>query len=61
MVTRGMAFVNIGATLVYLGLARMRAEEALLRAQFSDEYVAYCTRTPRLIPSLKRRRRWPKN
>jgi protein-S-isoprenylcysteine O-methyltransferase Ste14 len=36
-------------------LLRMRAEEALLRAQFGDEYVAYCTRTPRLIPSFRRR------
>lgn len=38
-------------------LARIRAEEALLRAQFGDEYDAYCAVTPRLIPSFKRRRR----
>jgi protein-S-isoprenylcysteine O-methyltransferase Ste14 len=33
-------------------VARIRAEEALLRAQFGDEYVAYCGRTSRLIPGL---------
>ena len=33
-------------------LARMRAEEALLRTHFGDEYDAYCTRTSRLIPGL---------
>jgi protein-S-isoprenylcysteine O-methyltransferase Ste14 len=35
-------------------LARIHAEEALLRTQFGDEYEAYCARTPRLIPSFKR-------
>ena len=33
-------------------LARIRAEERLLRAQFGDEYEAYCARTSRLIPGL---------
>jgi protein-S-isoprenylcysteine O-methyltransferase Ste14 len=33
-------------------LARIRAEEALLRTQFGSEYDAYCRRTPRLIPGL---------
>ena len=33
-------------------LARMRAEEALLRTHFGGEYDAYCTRTSRLIPGL---------
>jgi protein-S-isoprenylcysteine O-methyltransferase Ste14 len=33
-------------------LARIRAEEALLRSQFGDEYRAYCARTSRLIPWL---------
>jgi protein-S-isoprenylcysteine O-methyltransferase Ste14 len=33
-------------------LARMRAEEALLRTQFGNEYDAYCRRTARLIPGL---------
>jgi protein-S-isoprenylcysteine O-methyltransferase Ste14 len=33
-------------------LARIRAEEALLRTQFGNEYDAYCARTARLIPGL---------
>lgn len=33
-------------------LARIRAEEALLRSQFGDEYAAYCARTSRLIPGI---------
>jgi protein-S-isoprenylcysteine O-methyltransferase Ste14 len=33
-------------------LARMRAEEALLRSQFGAEYEAYCARTSRLIPGI---------
>jgi protein-S-isoprenylcysteine O-methyltransferase Ste14 len=33
-------------------LARIRAEETLLRAQFGSEYEIYCTRTWRLIPGL---------
>jgi protein-S-isoprenylcysteine O-methyltransferase Ste14 len=33
-------------------LARIRAEEALLRTQFRGEYDAYCRRTSRLIPGL---------
>jgi protein-S-isoprenylcysteine O-methyltransferase Ste14 len=33
-------------------VARIRAEEALLRAQFDEEYGAYCARTSRLIPGL---------
>jgi protein-S-isoprenylcysteine O-methyltransferase Ste14 len=33
-------------------LARMRAEEALLRTQFGDEYDAYTRRTSRLIPGF---------
>jgi len=33
-------------------LARIRAEETLLRTQFSGEYDAYCSRTPRLMPGL---------
>jgi protein-S-isoprenylcysteine O-methyltransferase Ste14 len=41
--------------------ARIRAEEALLRSQFGDEYDAYCTRTPRLIPSFTRWRQRPKS
>ena len=33
-------------------LARIRAEERLLRAQFGDEYEAYRARTSRLIPGI---------
>ncbi len=33
-------------------VARIRAEEALLKEQFGDEYRAYCARTSRLIPGL---------
>jgi protein-S-isoprenylcysteine O-methyltransferase Ste14 len=33
-------------------LARIRAEERLLRTQFVDEYNAYCARTARLIPGI---------
>jgi protein-S-isoprenylcysteine O-methyltransferase Ste14 len=33
-------------------LARIHAEEALLRSQFGADYDAYCTRTSRLIPGL---------
>lgn len=33
-------------------LARMRAEEELLRTEFGDEYDAYCSRTWRLLPGL---------
>jgi protein-S-isoprenylcysteine O-methyltransferase Ste14 len=33
-------------------LARMRAEERLLRTQFGAAYGAYCARTSRLIPGL---------
>ena len=34
------------------GFARIDAEENLLRAQFGDEYNAYCSHTWRLIPGL---------
>jgi protein-S-isoprenylcysteine O-methyltransferase Ste14 len=33
-------------------LARIRAEERLLRTQFGDEYDAYCAGTARLIPGI---------
>jgi len=33
-------------------VARMRAEERLLRAQFGDEYEAYRRRTWRMLPGL---------
>jgi protein-S-isoprenylcysteine O-methyltransferase Ste14 len=33
-------------------LARIHAEENLLRSQFGEEYAAYCARTSRLVPGL---------
>jgi len=33
-------------------LARIRAEEQLLRTQIGSEYADYCARTGRLIPGL---------
>jgi protein-S-isoprenylcysteine O-methyltransferase Ste14 len=33
-------------------VARIRAEERLLRTHFGDAYEAYCRRTSRLIPGL---------
>ncbi|MDH4556787.1 isoprenylcysteine carboxylmethyltransferase family protein [Pseudomonas sp. BN417] len=47
---------GVGLLLVLLTLpplvARIRAEEALLRSEFGAEYEAYCARTSRLIPGL---------
>jgi protein-S-isoprenylcysteine O-methyltransferase Ste14 len=53
----GLAFRSvIGILLAALTipplLARIRAEETLLKSQFGDEYDAYRTRTSRLIPWL---------
>ena len=53
----GLAFrswvgVLLAALLFPLLLARIRSEEALLRAQFGAEYDAYCARTSRLIPGV---------
>jgi protein-S-isoprenylcysteine O-methyltransferase Ste14 len=42
----------LAALLVPPLVARIRAEEALLRAQFGGKYEAYCSRTSRLIPGL---------
>jgi protein-S-isoprenylcysteine O-methyltransferase Ste14 len=49
---RSGAGVLLAAFIVPPILARIRAEEALLRAHFSGEYDAYCRRTARLIPGL---------
>jgi protein-S-isoprenylcysteine O-methyltransferase Ste14 len=53
----GLAFrAGVGLLLTALMLppllARIRAEERLLRTQFGAEYDAYCARTSRLIPGL---------
>jgi protein-S-isoprenylcysteine O-methyltransferase Ste14 len=44
--------VLLTALLIPPLLARIRAEETLLRSQFGGEYDAYCRRTSRLIPGL---------
>lgn len=56
----GLAFRSgVGVLLTALTilplLARIRAEERLLRAQFGDEYDAYRARTSRLIPGVYQR------
>jgi protein-S-isoprenylcysteine O-methyltransferase Ste14 len=53
----GLAFrsgvgVLLTALLIPPLLARIGAEERLLRSQFNGEYDTYCTRTSRLIPWL---------
>ncbi len=55
----GWAFVfrsGVGVLLTILFapplIARIRAEERLLRSQFGSEYDAYCARTSRLIPGI---------
>ena len=53
----GLAFrswigVLLTALLIPPLLARIRAEERLLRTQFGAEYEAYCAWTSRLIPGL---------
>jgi len=49
---RSWAGVLLAALLLPLLLARIRSEEALLRAQFGAAYDAYCARTSRLIPGV---------
>lgn len=53
----GLAFrsgvgVLLTALMIPPLLARIRAEERLLRTQFGAEYGAYCARTSRLIPGF---------
>jgi protein-S-isoprenylcysteine O-methyltransferase Ste14 len=52
LVFRSGVGVLLTALLISLLVARIRAEEALLRTQFGGEYDAYCARTWRLIPRL---------
>jgi protein-S-isoprenylcysteine O-methyltransferase Ste14 len=49
---RSLIGVIITACLVPPLVARIRAEEAMLRSQFGEEFDAYCARTSRLIPGL---------
>jgi len=44
--------VLLTAMLILPLLARIHAEERLLRTQFGGEYDVYCNRTSRLIPGL---------
>jgi protein-S-isoprenylcysteine O-methyltransferase Ste14 len=53
----GLAFrsgvgVLLAALLVPPLIARIQAEERLLRSQFGAECDAYCARTSRLIPGI---------
>jgi protein-S-isoprenylcysteine O-methyltransferase Ste14 len=47
----GVGLLLVALTMIPL-VARIRSEEALLRAQFGAEYDAYCAHTWRLIPGL---------
>lgn len=52
-----LAFRSLAGVLLVLALmvplmARIRAEEALLKDEFGREYEAYCARTARLVPGL---------
>ncbi len=49
---RSGAGVLVAALLIVPIIARIRAEEALLRTQFGSEYDAYRARTNRLIPGV---------
>jgi protein-S-isoprenylcysteine O-methyltransferase Ste14 len=49
---RSLVGVLLTAITIPSLIARIRAEEALLRAQFGDEYEAYRERTWRLIPRV---------
>jgi protein-S-isoprenylcysteine O-methyltransferase Ste14 len=49
---RSVVGVLLTALLLPPLIARIRAEERLLRSQFGAEYDAYCRRTSRLIPGL---------
>jgi protein-S-isoprenylcysteine O-methyltransferase Ste14 len=44
--------VLLTALLIPPLLARIAAEERLLRTQFGDEYDTYCRRTSRLVPGI---------
>ena len=47
-----LAFRSGVGVLIPQLLARIRAEETLLRKQFGGEHDAYCSRTSRLLPGL---------
>ncbi|WP_095061280.1 MULTISPECIES: isoprenylcysteine carboxylmethyltransferase family protein [unclassified Pseudomonas] len=47
----GVGLLLVALTVIPL-IARINAEEALLKAQFGSEYEAYCARSWRLVPGL---------
>ena len=47
----GVGLLLVALTVIPL-IARINAEEALLKAQFGNEYEAYCARSWRLVPGL---------
>jgi protein-S-isoprenylcysteine O-methyltransferase Ste14 len=49
---RSVVGVLLTALLMPPLVARIRAEERLLRSQFGDEYEIYCARTWRLVPGI---------
>ena len=49
---RSLVGMLLTAVLVAPLIARIHAEEAMLRSQFGAEYDAYCAHTSRLIPGL---------
>ena len=49
---RSLVGVLLAACIVPPLIARIHAEEAMLRSQFGEEFDAYCARTWRLIPGL---------
>jgi len=52
LVFRSGVGVLLTALILVPLIARIRAEENLLRSQFGEEYNAYCARTARLIPGV---------
>ena len=52
MAFRSGVGVLLTALIVPILVARMNAEETLLRSQFGAEYDAYRSRTSRLIPGI---------
>lgn len=49
---RSVVGVLLVASLLVPLVARIRAEERLLREHFGAEYEAYCARTWRLVPGI---------
>ena len=52
LVFRSLVGVLLAALMIPPIVARIHAEEAMLRSQFGAEYDAYCARTSRLLPGL---------